>query len=256
MKLSQMFENAPEIEIAGLCIDSRCAKANDMYFCMEGMVHDGHEFIDDVIEKGVKCIVHSKPVDDMKKGVAYIQVENVNRTLNRVASMFYGHPSRKMKVFGVTGTNGKSTITSIIRDVYSHFAPCGYIGTISISYGEVTLPPSLTTPDAVLIHKTMKDMVEHGMQAVALEVSSHGLELGRVQSVDFDVAVFSNLTYDHLDFHGTIEHYFEAKKKLFTNLKKEGVAVLNADDAYVDQLADATEAVSYTHLTLPTNSLV
>ena len=85
-----MFENAPEIEIAGLCIDSRCAKANDMYFCMEGMVHDGHEFIDDVIEKGVKCIVHSKPVDDMKKGVAYIQVENVNRTLNRVASMFYG----------------------------------------------------------------------------------------------------------------------------------------------------------------------
>ena len=135
--------------------------------------------------------------------------------------MFYGHPSRKMKVFGVTGTNGKSTITSIIRDVYSHFAPCGYIGTISISYGDVTLPPSLTTPDAVLIHKTMKDMVEHGMQAVALEVSSHGLELGRVQSVDFDVAVFSNLTYDHLDFHGTIEHYFEAKKKLFTNLKKE-----------------------------------
>ena len=100
MKLSQMFENAPEIEIAGLCIDSRCAKANDMYFCMEGMVHDGHEFIDDVIEKGVKCIVHSKPVDDMKKGVAYIQVENVNRTLNRVASMFYGHPSRKMKEIG------------------------------------------------------------------------------------------------------------------------------------------------------------
>ena len=130
-------------------------------------MHDGHEFIDDVIEKGVKCIVHSKPVDDMKKGVAYIQVENVNRTLNRVASMFYGHPSRKMKVFGVTGTNGKSTITSIIRDVYSHFAPCGYIGTISISYGEVTLPPSLTTPDAVLIHKTMKDRVEHGMQAGA-----------------------------------------------------------------------------------------
>ena len=85
------------------------------------------------------------------------------------------------------------------------------------------------------------------MQAVALEVSSHGLELGRVQSVDFDVAVFSNLTYDHLDFHGTIEHYFEAKKKLFTNLKKEGVAVLNADDAYVDQLADATEASVVTY---------
>lgn len=242
MKLSQIFENAPDIEIEGLCIDSRCAKKNDMYFCMEGMVHDGHAFIDDVIDAGVKCIVHSKPVENMRKGVAYIQVENVNRTLNRVASLFYGYPSRKLKVFGVTGTNGKSTITSIIRDVYSHFESCGYIGTISISYEDVTLPPSLTTPDAILLHKTMKDMVDAGVKAVALEVSSHGLELGRVQSVDFDVAIFSNLTYDHLDFHGTIENYFEAKKKLFTNLKPEGVAVLNADDAYMEQLKEATKA--------------
>lgn len=247
MKLSQMFENAPDIDITGLCMDSRTAKEQDMYFCMEGMVHDGHEFIDDVIDKGVKCIVHSKPITDMRKGVAYIQVENVNRTLNRVASLFYGHPSRQMKIFGVTGTNGKSTTTSIIRDVYSHVHPTGYIGTISISYGEVSMPPSLTTPDAILIHKTLKDMLEAGMEACALEVSSHGLELGRVQSVDFDIAVFSNLTYDHLDFHGTIENYFEAKKKLFSNLKKEGTAVLNIDDPYYDRLVEACEAktVSY-----------
>lgn len=247
MKLSQMFENAPDIDITGLCMDSRTAKEQDMYFCMEGMVHDGHEFIDDVIDKGVKCIVHSKPITDMRKGVAYIQVESVNRTLNRVASLFYGHPSRQMKIFGVTGTNGKSTTTSIIRDVYSHVHPTGYIGTISISYGEVSMPPSLTTPDAILIHKTLKDMMEAGMEACALEVSSHGLELGRVQSVDFDIAVFSNLTYDHLDFHGTIENYFEAKKKLFSNLKKEGTAVLNIDDPYYDRLVEACEAktVSY-----------
>ena len=247
MKLSQMFENAPDIDITGLCMDSRTAKEQDMYFCMEGMVHDGHEFIDDVIDKGVKCIVHSKPITDMRKGVAYIQVENVNRTLNRVASLFYGHPSRQMQIFGVTGTNGKSTTTSIIRDVYSHVHPTGYIGTISISYGEVSMPPSLTTPDAILIHKTLKDMLEAGMEACALEVSSHGLELGRVQSVDFDIAVFSNLTYDHLDFHGTIENYFEAKKKLFSNLKKEGTAVLNIDDPYYDRLVEACEAktVSY-----------
>lgn len=247
MKLSKMFENAPDIEIEGLCLDSRIAKENDMYFCMEGMLHDGHEFINDVIKKGVKCIVHSKPIENMQKGVAYIQVENVGRTLNRIASLFYQHPSRKMTVFGVTGTNGKSTITSIIKDVYSNIHPTGYIGTISISYGDVTLPPSLTTPDAILIHKTMKDMVDAGMGACALEVSSHGLELGRVQSVDFDVAIFSNLTYDHLDFHGTIENYFEAKKKLFTNLKENGVAILNKDDEYYDELAQACTArvVSY-----------
>ena len=242
MKLSQMFDNAPDIEIGGLCIDSRKVKKNDMYFCMEGMVHDGHEFIDEVIDKGAVCIVHTKPVENTRKGVAYIKVENVNNTLNILASKFYGYPSRKLKVFGVTGTNGKSTITSIIKDVYSHFEPCGYIGTISISYGDVVLPPSLTTPDAILIHKTLKDMLDAKMKAVALEVSSHGLELGRVQSVDFDVAIFSNLTYDHLDFHGTIENYFEAKKKLFTNLKPDGVAVLNMDDAYFERLKEACSA--------------
>lgn len=247
MKLSQMFENAPDIEIEGLCIDSRKANKNEIYFCMDGMVHDGHEFVEDVIEKGVKVIVHSKPIAHMHKGIAYIQVKNVNSTLNRVASLFYGHPSRDMTLFGVTGTNGKSTITSIIRDVYSNFHPCGYIGTISISYGDVTLPPSLTTPDPILIHKSLAEMKTHGMEACALEVSSHGLELGRVLSVDFDVAIFSNLTYDHLDFHGTIENYFEAKKKLFSQLKEEGTAVLNMDDPYYPKLAEACNAhiVSY-----------
>lgn len=242
MKLSQMFDNAPDIEIKGLCIDSRKVKPQDMYFCMEGMVHDGHEFIEEVIEKGAICIVHAKPIAHTKKGVAYIRVDNVNQTLNILASKFYGYPSKKMKVFGVTGTNGKSTITSIIQDVYNHFEPCGYIGTIAISYGDVVLPPSLTTPDAIVVHKTLRDMQKAGMKAVAMEVSSHGLELGRVQSVDFDIAAFSNLTYDHLDFHGTIENYFEAKKKLFTNLKPEGVAVLNIDDAYFDRLKDACQA--------------
>ena len=240
MKLSEMFEQAPEIEIEGLCLDSRQAKPNDIYFCMSGIMFDGHDFVEDVIAKGVKAIVHAKPIEHMHKGVAYIQVENVNRTLNRIASLFYQHPSRCMKVFGVTGTNGKSTITSIIQDVYSHFHPCGYIGTIAIRYGDVELPPSLTTPDPILIHKSMADMRAAGMEACALEVSSHGLELGRVMSVDFDIAIFSNLTYDHLDFHGTIENYLEAKKKLFTNLKSDGIAVLNRDDAYYQAFADCT----------------
>lgn len=242
MKLSEMFDHAPDIEIEGLCIDSRVANKNEIYFCMDGMIHDGHEFIEDVIAKGVKAIVHAKDVTNMHKGVAYIQVENVNRTLNRVASLFYHHPSRKMTIFGVTGTNGKSTITSILSDVYSHFQRCGYIGTIAIRYGDVVLPPSLTTPDPILIHKSMSDMVAAGMQACALEVSSHGLELGRVLSVDFDVAIFSNLTYDHLDFHGTLENYFEAKKKLFTQLKKDGVAIINRDDPYAKRLASACQA--------------
>ena len=247
MKLSEIFEHAPEIDITGLCTDSRKVQPNDMYFCMEGMTFNGHQFVEEVVEKGAICIVHSQDIEVMHKGVAYIKVENVNRTLNMVASKFYGHPSRKMKVFGVTGTNGKSTITSIIRDVYSHFKPCGYIGTISISYGDVVLPPSLTTPDPIMIHKSMRDMLEYGMEACALEVSSHGLELGRVLSVDFDVAVYTNLTYDHLDFHGTFDNYFEAKHKLFLQLKKDGVAVVNVDDPYSNKMVEGCQAKIVTY---------
>ena len=247
MKLSLLFENAPDIEIGGLCTDSRKIQPMDMYFCMDGMTFDGHQFVEEVVEKGAVCIVHAKDIETMHKGVAYIKVENVNRTLNMVASKFYGHPSHQLTVFGVTGTNGKSTITSIIKDVYSHFKPCGYIGTISISYGDVTMPPSLTTPDPILIHHSMKDMVDYGMQAVALEVSSHGLEMGRVQSVDFDVAVFTNLTYDHLEFHGTHENYIEAKHKLFLQLKSDGVAVINVDDPFAKRMVAGCKAhiVSY-----------
>lgn len=247
MKLSTLFKDAPEIEISGCCIDSRIAQKDEIYFCMNGLVHDGHSFIDEVIAKGVKCIVHHLPLKNMKKGIAYIQVDNVNKTLNRIASQFYETPSKKLKMFGVTGTNGKSTITSIIQDVYSHFKPCGYIGTIAIRYGEINTPPSLTTPDPIFIHHTLSDMVRHKMEACALEVSSHGLELGRVLSVDFDVAIFSNLTYDHLDFHGTLENYYLAKEQLFKQLKPEGIAILNADDLYFERLHAACKArvVSY-----------
>lgn len=247
MLLSKIFDNAPEIEISGLSIDSRTVKQNEMYFCLEGLVSDGHDFIKDAIEHGAICIVHSRELENMRDGIAYIKVGDVNKTLNQIASKFYGYPSRDLFVFGVTGTNGKSSVASIIKDAYSNHAPCGYIGTISISYGNITLPPKLTTPDPISIHESLHEMVENGMKAVALEVSSHGLELGRVMSVDFDIAIFTNLTYDHLDFHGTFENYFEAKKKLFTNLKPDGVAVLNSDDEYFEELLNVTPArcVSY-----------
>lgn len=247
MKLSEIFEQAPDLEIAGLTSDSRKVKQGDMYFCLEGLRTDGHTFIDQAIASGAVCIVHKKEIETMEDGIAYIKVNDVNHSLNVIASKFYGYPSRAMKIFGITGTNGKTSVASIIEDTYSHFAPCGYIGTIAIRYGGLSFPPSLTTPDPICIHQTMKQMVDAGMKACALEVSSHGLELGRVQSVDFDIAIFTNLTYDHLDFHGTFDNYFEAKKKLFTNLKKDGIAILNVDDAYYEQLKDATQAKIVTY---------
>ena len=201
MKLNQLFGSVPAIEIGGLAIDSRKVKPGDMYFCLEGMVNDGHAFAADAVKAGAVCIVHAKDLDEMPEGAVYVKVSDVNKVLNEVASRFYGNPSHVLTMFGVTGTNGKSTVTNIIQSLYSHRAPCGYIGTISISFGDVRREPDLTTPDPILIHSTLAEMVDAGMKACAMEVSSHGLELRRVESVDFDAAVFTNLTHDHLDFH-------------------------------------------------------
>ena len=246
MKLSELIQGAPDIEISGLCSDSRLIKPQQMYFCMEGMNFDGHNFVNDVIEKGAVAIVHSKDFDDMKKGIAYIKVENVMKTLNQLASIFYGNPSHKLEVFAVTGTNGKSTVTSIIEDVYSHFKPCGYVGTIAIRYRDVVIPPTLTTPDPLTMQSALKDMCDADVKAVALEVSSHGLELGRTIGIDFDYAIFTNLTHDHLDFHGNFENYQKAKHKLFTQLKPSGVAIFNIDDSYAESMMKDCNAKTVT----------
>ena len=236
MKCSDLFAKAPDIEIKTLFYDSRKKVKNGMFFCMDGLVHDGHEFIRQAIDNGAVCIVHTEDVKEKQKGIVYIRVEDVSDTMARVAARFYGYPTKKMKIYGVTGTNGKSTITKVIRDVHSRFEPCGYIGTISISYGDVTLPPDLTTPDAIVLQSVFKDMVKAGMKACSLEVSSHGLEQNRVNSVEFDVAVFTNLTHDHLDYHGTFENYLKAKRKLFEMVPKDGVCVLNADDPVFERI--------------------
>lgn len=230
MKLSQIFDKAPNIEISSLHTDSRAVKKNGMFFCLDGLITNGHKYIQKAIDNGATCIVHSEPIEIYDENVTYVKVEDVNDTLNKVVAKFYDYPSEKMQVFGVTGTNGKSSVTNIINDIYNHFAPCGYIGTIAITYQDVKLEPDLTTPDAIFMNRTLKDMVDAKVQAVALEVSSHGLEQGRVDSIDFDIAIFTNFTHDHLDFHGTMENYFNAKTKLFKEMKEDGISILNIDD--------------------------
>lgn len=142
MLLSEMFAGQPDIEIKGLCIDSRKAQPGDLFFCLKGLAADGHRFAQAACQKGAAAVVHS---DDLleTEGVAYVRTDDVNRELNRISDLFYGHPSRRMTVFGVTGTNGKTTTTSIISDVYHK--PCGYMGTIAVRYGSVSRIPNLTT---------------------------------------------------------------------------------------------------------------
>lgn len=230
MKLSDLFENVPDIEIKGLMSDSRKKRPNSIFFCVKGMMYDGHAFVEQAIANGAKVIVHSEEIPYNHDDVTYIRVQNVIEAFNKVADAFYGYPSHHLTMFGVTGTNGKSSISCMIRDILNPFAPTGYIGTISIQYGNVKLPPLLTTPDIDDLHGILRDMVEAGMKACALEASSIGIEQGRVDSIDFDVATFTNFTHDHLDYHGTMANYFHAKKKLFDNLKEDAIAITNVDD--------------------------
>ena len=232
MKLNELFNNVPDVEVKSLMADSRKKRPDSIFFCVRGMMFDGHRFIDQAISNGAKVIIHSEPVDSMQDGIVYIKVKDVLSVFNRVADAFYNHPSHALQMFGVTGTNGKSSIACLIRDLLDPISPTGYIGTIAIEYGNVKLPPLLTTPEIDDLHGILKDMVDAGIQNCALEVSSIGIEQNRVGSIDFDTVIFTNLTHDHLDYHGTMENYFQAKKKLFDHVKPECFAITNADDPY------------------------
>lgn len=248
MRLSKMFKNAPTTNITGLCFDSRKVKPGDMYFCLPGLVHDGHEFIDQAVDAGAIAIVHSKDLHHRKEGAIYLKVDDVNAAMNMAAKIFYNRPAEKMKMFGITGTNGKSSVANIIRHLDGEDVPTGYIGTIAIAYGQTVLSPDLTTPDPIFLERTLNDMSNAHMEACALECSSHGLAQGRLDAIDFDVVIFTNFTYDHLDYHGTMDNYFSAKSILFSDrVKPYGVCVLNADDPKSEELRQLCTArvVSY-----------
>lgn len=242
MKLGELFDNVKDIEIDSLMADSRKKRKNSIFFCVKGMMFDGHQFIEQAIENGAIVIIHSDDIKRKHREITYIKVKDVLKVYNQVANYFYGRPSEHMLIYGVTGTNGKTSISTMIKQLLNDVKPCGYIGTIGIEYGDVLLEPTLTTPEIDYLQGTLKDMYDSNMQACALEVSSIGIEQRRVDGVDFDVAIFTNLTHDHLDYHGTMEDYFLAKKHFFDNLKSNAVAITNVDDPYGMRVVEDTRA--------------
>lgn len=230
MLLSNLFDNAPEIDIDSLCNDSRLASKGCMFFCLEGIVTDGHKYIEEAIKKGAVCVVYNKEIVKMQNNVVYLKVDNVAATLNRVCNRFYGCPTHKLKVVGVTGTNGKTVVSRVIAQIYNNYESCGYIGSLNTQYAENYYESPLTTPDVIYLHSTAKDMVDANVKVLSLEVSSHGLEQSRVDSIDFNIGIFTNISNDTLDYHGSLANYLKAKKKLFMLLKPDAIAVFNADD--------------------------
>ena len=226
-----------QTEITSIERDSRRAREGTLFACIVGAHVDAHSFIPDVARAGARAVLTERSSVDVPAGVAVLYVPNLEKALDTIVPFFYDYPARAMRVVGITGTNGKTTTSYLVRAILRHAGRrVGLIGTIQAMIEDEVLPTSNTTPDIIVLQQMLAEMRTRGMDAVVMEVSSHALALGRVAGIEFDTAVFTNLTQDHLDFHKTMENYARAKAHLFELVSapgaKEGkTAVLNADDA-------------------------
>src|SRR3984893_17465071 len=228
--------------VENIAYDSRRVQRNGMFVALRGEKSDGHEFIGQAIEKGASVIVAER--EEQNPRATCLVVENTRTALADFAAAFYGNPERKLKLAAVTGTNGKTTTTFLIKHICENAGlRCGLIGTVRYEIGERVLPAIRTTPESLDLQELLAQIVNAGCKAAAMEVSSHALAQDRTRGLEWNVAVFTNLTQDHLDFHGTMKSYFESKMKLFTGLgsqkrKRKPIAIVNIDDRYGEQLLD------------------
>ena len=235
MYLDELFPGAAGVEVHGLAYDNRRVEPRDVFFCVRGFTTDGHDFATDAIQRGAAALVvdHLLDVD-----VPQVEVADVRRAMAGAAAIFYGDPTAQLNVAGITGTNGKTTTAYLVRSVLeADGRQTGLLGTVKSIVGGVDQEAGRTTPEAIDLQRTFRAMLDAGDSACVMEVSSHALELARVDAVRFAAGVFTNLTQDHLDFHPTMEHYFQAKRKLFSE-HETGVAVINIDDPYGRRLAE------------------
>ena len=221
-------------EVEGIAYHSRQVRPGYLFAAIRGLAADGHRFIEDALQRGARAVLLEEE-QKIPDGTA-ILVRDSRKALARIAANFYGNPSSRLKLIGVTGTNGKTTITYLLESIFKKAGhPAGVIGTISYRYGQTTVSAPNTTPESLDLQRVLAEMVDEGITHVIMEVSSHGLDLDRVQACQFDGAVFTNLTRDHLDYHSTMERYFESKRKLFSEYlmmspKTGRFAVTNQDD--------------------------
>lgn len=232
-----------EIEFKGMEYDSRKIKDGDIFVALEGSISDGHKYIKQAIENGAKGILVSKKVEP-EFPVEYILVKDLRKNLGKIASNFYGYPQKKLKIIGITGTNGKTTSTYLLESILGK-EKVARIGTVEYKIGDEVIEAPNTTPESLDIVKMCKKAVEKGLEYLVMEVSSHALSLGRVDMLEFDVVSFTNLTLDHLDYHENMDNYFQAKRKLFTMLKDSKKSSINIDDIYGDRLYKEFGGYSY-----------
>lgn len=235
------------IEIENVEIDSRKIRGKGMFIALKGYTVDGHDYIDQAIKNGAACIVSEKEMN-VPKGITLVKVESTKKAMHTIGELFYGHPTSKMKLIGITGTNGKTTTANLIDFVLRDLGyTTGLIGTVEHRIAGETVDSQNTTPESLDLQKMFHQMLEKNVTHATMEVSSHGLEMNRVAGCNFDVAGFTNLTQDHLDFHPTFEDYKKAKGKLFKDLKGDATAVLNIDEEATSDYIKETSATVITY---------
>ena len=239
MKLSALLSSCKILElvgnteqdISGICFDSRKVSTSSMFIATVGTIVDGHQFITSAIEKGASVIVCEKLPEQLDTSITYVVVDNSSRAMGLIAAAYYQHPSKKLKLVGVTGTNGKTTVATLLSNLFQELGyKVGLLSTVENKINNTVIPSSHTTPDSITINELLLDMIAANCDYCFMEVSSHATVQERIAGLTFTGAIFTNITHDHLDFHQTFEEYIKAKKYFFDQLPASAFALTNSDD--------------------------
>ena len=239
MKLSELLKNIKTIDIqgdadadiTGVNIDSRRIEKGHLFVAIKGTQTDGHKFIPKALELGARAVLCEDLPEERHENVTYVQVESTESAVGPVATLFYGDPSSKLKLVGVTGTNGKTTIATLLYNMFRKFGhKCGLLSTVCNYIEDEVIPADHTTPDPIELNQLLARMVDAGCEYAFMECSSHAIQQQRIGGLKFAGGLFTNLTRDHLDYHKTFENYRDAKKMFFDGLDKDAFAITNADD--------------------------
>ena len=239
-----------EVEVKGVNIDSRKVEKDHLFIAIRGTLTDGHRFIHNAIESGATAVLCEELPEEPRQGITYVQVTSTEEAVGPVATVFYGEPSQKLKLVGVTGTNGKTTIATLLYNMFRQFGHrCGLLSTVCNYIDGEAIPSDHTTPDPIELNRLLHRMVEIGCEYAFMECSSHAIAQKRIGGLLFTGGLFTNLTRDHLDYHKTFENYRDAKKAFFDGLPKSAFAITNADDKNGMVMVQNTKALVKTYST-------
>ena len=254
--IAQLIQQVPDVSLVGnaqvtalnLTYDSRHVGEGSLFFAIKGTQVDGHQFIDAVVEKGAVAIVCETLPENINPTVTYIKVKDSTEAMGLMAAEFYDHPSKKLKVTAITGTNGKTTVATLLFRLFRSFGHnVGLLSTVQNQINETVIPSTHTTPDSIRINELLEHMVEQGCEYAFMEASSHAIHQNRIKGLHFAGVAFTNITHDHLDYHETFANYIAAKKKLFDEVNEDAFALTNKDDKNGMVMLQNTKATRYSY---------